>query len=102
MLDRVARLNIDERLAVVEQRKAEMSLSAADIALAAIGVSGAEAVKFKHAVAARLRVIESAAEVAAENEPPAPLIAVQSGREARIGVRDTDAAEAIAVCAEAE
>jgi hypothetical protein len=93
MLDRVARLNIDERLAAVEQRKAEMFLSAVDVALAAIGVSGAEAVRFKHAVAGRLRVIDaevSYVEPAADKAPPAPLVALQSGREARLGVRDTD------------
>jgi hypothetical protein len=105
MLDRVARLNLDERLAVVEQRKAEMFLSALDLALAAIGVSGSEAVMFKHAVAARLRVIDSAAELVpeptAEKAPLAPLIALQDGRQVPIAVRPTDSLQAATGATEA-
>lgn len=55
VLAAVARLNIEERLARVTERQADTVVAAIDAALAAVGVSGEQAVVAKRAAARHLR-----------------------------------------------
>lgn len=57
-LSALARLNIDDRLAAIEQQKADMLAAALSAALLEGGVTGDQATEVRREFAARLRVLE--------------------------------------------
>lgn len=57
LLADIARLNIDERLARIEEDKARLIVEAIEIALAAAGVRGQQATEAKRAAARHLRAV---------------------------------------------
>ena len=61
MLATYAKLNIDERLARITEAQQFMVMQAIEAALAAVNISGQQAIEAKRAAARRLRVDEVAA-----------------------------------------
>lgn len=59
VLGTYAKLNIDERLARIEQAKAERVLRAVEAALAAAGVAGARAIEAKRVAARVMQVVDA-------------------------------------------
>lgn len=57
VLGTIARLNIDERLAAISERQAEVVIAAIDVALAHAGVTGETAAGARRAAARRLRAV---------------------------------------------
>lgn len=60
VLAAVARLNIDQRLAVVSEKQAEAVIGAIEAGLAAVGVTGDQAIEAKRAAARHLRLVDGA------------------------------------------
>ncbi|MPY34097.1 hypothetical protein FNH09_23465 [Streptomyces adustus] len=60
VLSAIARLNIDERLTAVSERQAEAVIGAVEAALAAVGITGEQAIEGRRAAARHLRVLEVA------------------------------------------
>lgn len=57
VLSTIARLDIDGRLARIEETKAQLLMDAVQAGLAAIGVTGEQAVKVKQVMARKLRAV---------------------------------------------
>ncbi|MFF3151818.1 hypothetical protein [Streptomyces sp. NPDC057910] len=57
LLVNIARLNIDDRLAAIEERQADAVITAIEVALASVGVRGEEAIEAKKIAARHLRSV---------------------------------------------
>ncbi|MEV5944231.1 hypothetical protein [Streptomyces sp. NPDC051994] len=57
LLVNVARLNIDDRLAAIEEKQADAVIAAIEAALASVGVRGADAIAAKKVAARHLRAV---------------------------------------------